>query len=79
MRTVPLPVSPLTTSTTSRANSAQESTSSEAPAIANQLVLMFDGECWLKFVMLKIKSYLMVLRKGDRLEFDGEQPYKLKK
>lgn len=79
VRTVPLPVSPLTTSTTSRANSTQESTSSEAPAIANQLVLMFDGECWLEIRNAQNKVLFNGIKKaGDRLEFDGEQPYKLK-
>ncbi|WP_100158409.1 cytoskeleton protein RodZ [Proteus columbae] len=79
VRTVPLPVSPLTTSTTSRANSTQESTSSEAPAIANQLVLMFDGECWLEVRNAQNKVLFNGIKKaGDRLEFDGEQPYKLK-
>ena len=79
VRTVPLPVSPLTTSTTSRADSEQESTSSEAPAIANQLVLMFDGECWLEVRNAQNKVLFNGIKKaGDRLEFDGEQPYKLK-
>ncbi|UAX00720.1 cytoskeleton protein RodZ [Proteus terrae] len=79
VRTVPLPVSPLTTSTTSRANSAQEATSSEATAIANQLVLMFDGECWLEIRNAQNKVLFNGIKKaGDRLEFDGEQPYKLK-
>lgn len=79
VRTVPLPVSPLTTSTTSRANSTQESTSSQAPEIANQLVLMFDGECWLEIRNAQNKILFNGIKKaGDRLEFDGEQPYKLK-
>ncbi|WP_109396389.1 cytoskeleton protein RodZ [Proteus faecis] len=79
VKTVPLPVSPLTTSTTSRADSEQESTSSEAPAIANQLVLMFDGECWLEVRNAQNKVLFNGIKKaGDRLEFDGEQPYKLK-
>lgn len=79
VRTVPLPVSPLTTSTTSRANSTEESPSSEVPAIANQLVLMFDGECWLEVRNAQNKVLFNGIKKaGDRLEFDGEQPYKLK-
>ncbi|WP_193017535.1 RodZ domain-containing protein, partial [Proteus sp. FME41] len=79
VRTVPLPVSPLTTSTTSRANSTQESTSSETLAVANQLVLMFDGECWLEIRNAQNKVLFNGIKKaGDRLEFDGEQPYKLK-
>ncbi|WP_342639862.1 cytoskeleton protein RodZ [Proteus faecis] len=79
VKTVPLPVSPLTTSTTSRADSEQESTSSEAPVIANQLVLMFDGECWLEVRNAQNKVLFNGIKKaGDRLEFDGEQPYKLK-
>ena len=39
VKTVPLPVSPLTTSTTSRANLTQESASSEVPAIDRKSVV----------------------------------------
>lgn len=78
IRTVPLPVSPLTTSTTSRANSAEESTS-ESPAVANQLVVMLDGECWLEIRNAQNKVLFNGIKKaGERLEFNGEQPYKLK-
>lgn len=78
VKTVPLPVSPLTTSTTSRADNA-ETTSSEAPVVDNQLVVMFDGECWLEIRDAQNKIVFNGIKKaGDRLEFAGGQPYKLK-
>lgn len=78
VKTVPLPVSPLTTSTTSRAN-ADENTTSDTPAVADQLVIMFDGECWLEVRNAQNKVVFNGIKKaGDRLEFNGEQPYKLK-
>ncbi|MEX5486580.1 cytoskeleton protein RodZ [Proteus mirabilis] len=78
VKTVPLPVSPLTTSTTSRADSA-EGNSTPAPIVENQLVLMFDGECWLEIRNAQNKVLFNGIKKaGDRLEFNGEQPYKLK-
>ncbi|MEQ4923209.1 cytoskeleton protein RodZ [Proteus hauseri] len=78
VRTVPLPVSPLTTSTTSRAHATDE-TASTSVAVANQLVIMFDGECWLEIRNAQNKILFNGIKKaGERLEFNGEQPYKLK-
>ncbi|HCH49712.1 MAG TPA: cytoskeleton protein RodZ [Proteus sp.] len=78
VKTVPLPVSPLTTSTTSRAHATDETASATA-AVADQLVIMFDGECWLEIRNAQNKVLFNGIKKaGERLEFNGEQPYKLK-